>query len=67
MTYLDGSGSNLDVMQFSQSTLSVYEIGGSQLVQGLQSHSRAVTCVVTRLCFLTQLPLVHKYSQSLLS
>jgi len=59
--YLDSSGGNLDVVQFAQSALPVYEVGGSQLVQSFQSHGGGVARKIAHLCFLTQLPLVHKY------
>ena len=59
--YLDGSGGDLDVVQLAQRALSVDEVGGSQLVQGLQSDGRAIAGVVAQLGFLAQLPLVHEY------
>ena len=60
MAHLDGSGGDLEVVQFAQCALSVYEVGGSQLVERLQSHSRAVR--VGQVCCPAQPPLVYKYS-----
>lgn len=59
--HLDGGGGDLDVVEFAQGALSVDEVGGSQLMQSLQSHSGGVPSVVAHLCLLTQLPLVNKY------
>lgn len=40
--YLDGSGRDLDVVQFAEGALSVDEVRGGQLVQRFQSHSGGV-------------------------
>lgn len=58
--YLDGVGGNLDVVQLAQCALSVDEVGGGQLVEGLQSDGRAIAGVVAQLGFLAQLPFVHE-------
>jgi len=65
--YLDGGGGDLDVVQLAQGALSVNEVGGGQLVQGLQGDGRGVAQVIAHLGFLAQLPFVHKYCQSLFS
>ena len=61
--YLNGCGCYLDVVQLAQGALSVYEVGGSQLVQSLQSYAGRVARarVFAHIRLLTQLSLVHKY------
>lgn len=71
--YLDGPCGYLDMVQPAQCALSVNEVGGRQLVQGFQGHSRAVPSTPnysgTSWCFClsAQLPLVHKNGQGLFS
>lgn len=55
------------MVQLAQSALPVNEVGGSQLVQSFQSHGGRISRVIAHLCFLTQLPFVHKYGEGLLS
>lgn len=71
--YLDGPCGYLDMVQPSQRTLSVDEVGGCQLMQGLQGHGRAVPTASDYwgtsccLCLSAQFPLVHKNGQGLFS
>lgn len=71
--YLDGPCGYLDVVQPAQCALSVDEVGGCQLMQGLEGHGRAVptgaddggtSCC---LCLPAQFPLIHKNGQGLFS
>lgn len=75
-TYPYGGGGDLEVVQPAQGALPVGEVGGSQLVEGLQGHCprrvwapAAATASLGprgRGRLLAELPLVHKYGQRLL-
>lgn len=67
LAYLDGGRGDLDVVEPAQRALPVDEVGGCQLVQGLQRDPRAVPSPPGRLCPPAQLALVHKNGQGLLS
>lgn len=60
LAYLDGGRGDLDVVQPAQGAVPVDEVGGCQLVQGLQRHRRAVGAGVAPFRPLAQLPFVHK-------
>lgn len=71
--YLDGPCGYLDVVQPAQRALSVDEVGGCQLMQGLEGHGRAVPTAADDggtsccLCLPAQFPLIHKNGQGLFS
>lgn len=58
--YLDGSGRNLDMVKSAKSAVPVNEIGGSQLMECLQSDRRTISAWITSFRSFAQLPLVHK-------
>ena len=73
VSYPDGGGGDLEVVETAQGVLPVGEVGGSQLVKGLQGHHPSPRIVVaaalsSRPWFWAsaQLPLIHKYRQGLL-
>lgn len=59
-TYLDGIGRDLDLMEFPHGAISVNEVGGGQLVQGLHILSGVDQLSV-------QLVLGHVHGQCLLT
>lgn len=71
-TYPYGGGCDLEVVQPAQGALSVCEVGGSQLVEGFQSHCAcrvrvpAAALGPRRRRLQAELPFVHKYCQRLL-
>lgn len=73
-TYPYCGGCDLEVMQPAQRALPVGEVGGGQLIEGLQGYRpRSVGVPVAaaldargRRRLLAELPLVHKYGQRLL-
>lgn len=67
LAYLDGGRGDLDVVEPTQGAFPVDEVGGCQLVQGLQRDPRAVPGSPGRLCPPAQLALVHKNGQGLFS
>lgn len=71
--YLDGPRGYLDMVQPPQCALSVDEVGGCQLVQGLQGHGRTVSTAPNDrsasccFCLAAQFSFVHKNGQGLFS
>lgn len=75
-TYPYGGGCDLEVVQSAQGALSVSEVGGGELVEGLQGHwacavQAAAAAAAAGLSprggrLLAELPFVHKYRQRLL-